>query len=95
MRSACEGCAECVGTWCGAYAQGVRSLSVGACWGDGRYKKRDKRDRRDREMCGVGERGKCKRILLLYILYIIYIIIRLIRGSEAARRGAWKWLSRV
>ena len=35
MRSACEGCAECVGTWCGAYAQGVRSLSVGVCWEDG------------------------------------------------------------
>ena len=33
MRSACEGCAECVRTWCGAYAQGVRSLSVGSVLG--------------------------------------------------------------
>ena len=29
MRSACGHDAECVEGWCGAYAQGVRSLSVG------------------------------------------------------------------
>ena len=40
MRSACghdawKGGAECVEGWCGAYAQGVRSLSVGVCWEGG------------------------------------------------------------
>ena len=29
MRSAWKGGAECVEGWCGAYAQGVRSLSAG------------------------------------------------------------------